>query len=236
LGGAWPATFDEFEVTCRGTPDPTLGYLVDIKEVDRAVHAVIVPILIREFHERHGADGPTCMREFTQALTNHLGSIFTRLVWKPTPYHAIEMNVECQSPGAVVIKERFEFAASHRLNVPSLSAEENRRVFGKCNHASGHGHNYIVEPSVAVRPDSTGFSFQALEQIVKVTILDRFDHTYLNVDTPEFRDGEGVNPTVENIARVFHRLLAPAIGATGSATLASVTVWESERTSATFPG
>uniref|UniRef100_A0A4W3GSF1 6-pyruvoyltetrahydropterin synthase n=1 Tax=Callorhinchus milii TaxID=7868 RepID=A0A4W3GSF1_CALMI len=28
----------------------------------------------------------------------------------------------------------------HRLD--SLSAEENERIFGKCNNPNGHGHNY----------------------------------------------------------------------------------------------
>ena len=36
----------------------------------------------------------------------------------------------------------FEFAASHRLHCAHLSDAENRAMFGKCNHAGGHGHNY----------------------------------------------------------------------------------------------
>ena len=46
------------------------------------------------------------------------------------------------------VTRRYEFAASHRLNSDQLSAEENRRLYGKCNNPYGHGHNYVVEVSV----------------------------------------------------------------------------------------
>jgi 6-pyruvoyltetrahydropterin/6-carboxytetrahydropterin synthase len=34
------------------------------------------------------------------------------------------------------------FSAAHRLNSVHLSAAENIALYGKCNHTSGHGHNY----------------------------------------------------------------------------------------------
>jgi hypothetical protein len=34
------------------------------------------------------------------------------------------------------------FSAAHRLHSPHLSAEENKELYGKCNHHNGHGHNY----------------------------------------------------------------------------------------------
>lgn len=136
-----------------------------------------------------------------------------------------------------LVAQKFEFAASHRLHVSSLSAEENRRAFGKCNHPNGHGHNYIFEPRVEVPVTGLGALRPGeLEAIAKEAILDRFDHTYLNVDSIEFRDGTGLVPSVENIARVFYDLLSTRIEATGrGARLRDVTVWESERTSATYP-
>ena len=61
----------------------------------------------------------------------------------------------------------------------------------------------------------------------------------LTTDCPEFRIGPGqtgANATVENIARVFYDLLAAAIrNATPDAELRSITVWETDRTSATYP-
>ena len=51
---------------------------------------------------------------------------------------------------------RAQFCASHRLNNPELSAEENREIFGACNNPHGHGHNYELEVVVkgAAEPKS----------------------------------------------------------------------------------
>ncbi|KAF4796672.1 6-pyruvoyl tetrahydrobiopterin synthase [Turdus rufiventris] len=40
------------------------------------------------------------------------------------------------------------FSACHRLHSESLSDEENLKLFGKCNNANGHGHNYKVVVTV----------------------------------------------------------------------------------------
>ena len=42
----------------------------------------------------------------------------------------------------IYVTRRAEFAASHYYHNPQFSAEENRRIFGKCNNPHGHGHNY----------------------------------------------------------------------------------------------
>ncbi len=34
------------------------------------------------------------------------------------------------------------FSAAHRLHSPHLSIEENKELYGKCNHPHFHGHNY----------------------------------------------------------------------------------------------
>ena len=55
------------------------------------------------------------------------------------------------------------FAAAHRLHSPHLTDEENKRIFGKCNHMNGHGHNYRVEVTVSgnVRPPAhDGFLYR----------------------------------------------------------------------------
>ncbi len=38
---------------------------------------------------------------------------------------------------------------SHRLHSIHLSDSENEKLFGKCNNPNGHGHNYILEVTVA---------------------------------------------------------------------------------------
>ena len=44
------------------------------------------------------------------------------------------------------VTRKVEFSAAHYYHNPSLSLEENRRVFGKCNNPHGHNrHNYVLE-------------------------------------------------------------------------------------------
>jgi 6-pyruvoyltetrahydropterin/6-carboxytetrahydropterin synthase len=68
----------------------------------------------------------------------------------------------------IELGRRYRFAASHRLHSDKLSAEENARVYGKCNNPYGHGHNYVVEISVSGTPDP------ATGMIVNLADLDGF--------------------------------------------------------------
>ena len=133
--------------------------------------------------------------------------------------------------GEVELTQCFEFSASHRLHVPSLSADENRKVFGKCNNPGGHGHNYQVEVTVAGPLSAETGSVLPLpdfESIVKREVIDRFDHKHLNTDTPDFRE---VNPSVENISRRVWELLEDKVS---PARLARVRVWETAKTYAEY--
>ncbi len=51
------------------------------------------------------------------------------------------------------VTRKTEFCAAHFYHNPAFSAEENRRVFGKCNNPHGHGHNYMLEVTIAGEPD-----------------------------------------------------------------------------------
>lgn len=222
----------ELDVRAAGEHDAKTGYLINIKEIDRAVRSTVLPILERA--ETGGPPAPLLAKIYG-ALDEEIPGILRAVRLNLTPTYSLETDVSDTS--RVTIRQRFDFAAAHRLHVPSLSDEENREIFGKCNNPNGHGHNYQVEPAVTVDADETGFTLASLERLTDETIIERFDHKHLNQDTDEFRDGEGVNPTVENIARVCHDLLEKAIveRVGGSVALASVTVWETDRTSATYP-
>lgn len=133
----------------------------------------------------------------------------------------------------VELTQCFEFSASHRLHVASMSDEENRRIFGKCNNPRGHGHNYRVEITISRDiPDSTGriLPLPQFEAIVKEKVIDRLDHTHLNEDVSEF---ESLNPSVENIAQVIWGLLWEAVS---PAQLRRVRVWETAKTYAEYVG
>jgi 6-pyruvoyltetrahydropterin/6-carboxytetrahydropterin synthase len=107
---------------------------------------------------------------------------------------------------------RYLLSASHRLHVDSLSAEENRAAYGKCNNPNGHGHNYVIEVLVGGPvQQETGMvvNLATLDEIVQTIVLERFDHTNLNLD-PLF-----VNqvPTTENLTRTLFGMLKDALPA-----------------------
>jgi 6-pyruvoyltetrahydropterin/6-carboxytetrahydropterin synthase len=103
-------------------------------------------------------------------------------------------------------------SASHRLHADALSAEQNRAAYGKCNNPHGHGHNYIVEVLVGGAVDAeTGMvlNMVALDETVRSRVVDRFDHTNLNLD-PLFLNQV---PTTENLCRTVFELLKDALPA-----------------------
>jgi len=105
------------------------------------------------------------------------------------------------------VARRYRFSASHRLHSAALSAQENDRLYGKCNNPYGHGHDYVLEVIVAGTSDPhTGLvvPLQRLDEYVRRTVLHDFDHKYMNEQIPAFRD---VPPTTENVATEIRRRL-----------------------------
>jgi len=111
----------------------------------------------------------------------------------------------------VSVFRKEHFNAAHRLNNPLLSVEENNAVFGKCNNINFHGHNYelIVKVIGFVNP-VTGYviDMKLLSDIIKVEIIEKFDHKNLNLDLIEFKE---LNPTAENIAITIYNILKEKI-------------------------
>ncbi len=105
----------------------------------------------------------------------------------------------------VSITRRATFAAAHVLCRPEWSDERNREVFGAC--ASDHGHNYVVEVTVAGPVDhATGMviNLKQVDSTLRREFIDAVDHRHLNRDVDFL---QGVVPTAENIAQAaFHRL------------------------------
>jgi 6-pyruvoyltetrahydropterin/6-carboxytetrahydropterin synthase len=222
----------QIEITCRGEASPETGYFLDIKAIDAAARSTAIPAIADACRRKPSAQPAQVMRRFLPALRETLGGTLHRARWSLSPTYSIEMSPNQMT--TAILRQRFEFAASHRLHVPTLSAEENRRLFGKCTLPSGHGHNYVVEPAVEISLEaSKPFTLADLETITDEHVIERFDHKHLNIDTEEFGD-HALNPSVENIARVCYDLLKGPI-AEADATLRAVTVWETEKTSATYP-
>lgn len=115
-----------------------------------------------------------------------------------------------ESPHRTTITRSYKFSAAHRLHTEQLPVDVNQKIFGKCNNANGHGHNYTVHVTVegTLNPQ-TGLiaDVDRMDRIVKDQIVDRFDHQHLNFD-PAFAQ---VVTTGENLAKLIWEILVSCI-------------------------
>ena len=111
----------------------------------------------------------------------------------------------------VYLTRKAEFSASHYYHSPHFTAEENRRVFGKCNNPHGHGHNYTLEITVKGEIDGrSGFvvDLKQLKEIMHREVIDVLDHRFLNKEITEFQDRI---PTTENLAVSIWNRIKPKL-------------------------
>jgi 6-pyruvoyltetrahydropterin/6-carboxytetrahydropterin synthase len=121
----------------------------------------------------------------------------------------------------VTVKKTF--SAAHRI----------RDIGGKCEAL--HGHNFLVEVSVAaesLNEEGLLIDFRVVKRWTE-EVLDQLDHTFLN-DLEHFKTR---NPSSEQIARYVHDRIDDRIDEQArqrKVHLSRVTVWESENSCATY--
>lgn len=133
----------------------------------------------------------------------------------------------------VTVSRHAHFNAAHRLYRKDWSNEQNNSVFGKCNNANFHGHNYELIVSVTGDIDPlTGYviDMKELKLIIADEVEEPFDHKNLNLDVPEFHD---LNPTAENIAVVIWNRIRRRIDAAKDL---EVVLYETPRNFVTYRG
>ena len=132
----------------------------------------------------------------------------------------------------VSVFRKEHFNAAHRLHNPDWSAEKNKEVFGLCNNANYHGHNYelIIQITGTINPE-TGYviDMKDLSTLAQEEVVKKFDHKNLNLDVPEF---ENLNPSAENIAVVIYHKLRVKISAELDL---KIRLYETERNFVEFP-
>ncbi len=133
----------------------------------------------------------------------------------------------------LTVSKRVEFSASRRLSLPTVSAEENRKLFGEESAARyGTGRNYVAYFVFTGQPDPvTGMliNISEIKERAGGIIHDGYDHRFLNEDNPAFRDDV---PTAENVCRQLLADVAPLF-AGNPAKLCAVHLRESPDRSAT---
>jgi 6-pyruvoyltetrahydropterin/6-carboxytetrahydropterin synthase len=135
------------------------------------------------------------------------------------------------------LTRRVTFAAAHRYRVPGWSDERNTATFGPCARPSFHGHSYVCDVTVTGDLDPvTGFvaDLALLDRALQREVRERFDHSNINLDVPEFAEGL-LMPTGENLARFVAERVQTALGA--AARVTRVVIAEDSTLSATYePG
>ncbi len=125
----------------------------------------------------------------------------------------------------IYVTRREVFSASHRLHNENWTDEKNKEIFGKCNNLYGHGHNYVLEVTVAGNIDpETGYVIDTklLKWIIRKYIIEKVDHKHLNLDVDFFK---GIIPTAENIAVAFWEQIFDKIP---NGKLFSIKIYETE--------
>jgi len=142
------------------------------------------------------------------------------------------MNKELVSTKKVAVFRKEHFNAAHRLNNPDWEVEKNKSVFGKCNNANYHGHNYelIVKIVGDINPE-TGYviDIKILSDIIREYVIEKFDHKNLNLDTEEFTN---INPSAENIAVVIYDIIKSKVDPQFDI---KITLYETERNYVEYP-
>ncbi len=134
------------------------------------------------------------------------------------------------------VTRKVHFNAAHRLHNPRKSDEWNQAVFGPCNHINWHGHNYVLEVTVAGEPDpDTGYVMDLgmLRAILDEHIISKCDHKNLNLDVDFL---QGVIPSSENLVKSFYEQIRIPVetAASKGSKLISVKLYETERNSAEY--
>jgi len=138
-------------------------------------------------------------------------------------------------PQRIYVARVLQFSAGHRLYNPSLSEEENRRLFGKC--ASVHGHNYSLEVTVTgkIHPErGYAVNFEELDAVLRREVIEQLDHKDLSAEVPGLRDRV---VTAEMICLWLWERIQAALGnRLPQVSLSSLRLYETERSFVEYRG
>ncbi|VDP93062.1 unnamed protein product [Echinostoma caproni] len=128
-----------------------------------------------------------------------------------------------------------QFSACHRLHSIELDDSTNQNVFGMCNNANGHGHNYKMEVTLYGAVDhKTGMvmNISDLKKIIQQEVVALLDHKNIDMDVAYFRDNKIVS-TAENICIFIWRQLSTKINHN---LLYEVKLWETDKNIVVYRG
>jgi 6-pyruvoyltetrahydropterin/6-carboxytetrahydropterin synthase len=217
------------DVTVAGAIDPVTGMVINITALKQIVGGVL-----ELFDHKHLNEDTPYFRDripTTEEIVRVLWDLIAPLI--PPAISLAQLRLAETNdlwaeyrgtPAIGYFSRSYTFAAAHRLHAASLSATENRALYGKCNNPNGHGHNYTVEVTVAGPIDrQTGMVIDlvAMDRAVR-GVLDQLDFHHLDREVAAFAERPS---TGENIATTLWDLLAEPL----AGQLAHLRLWETNR-------
>ncbi len=194
--------------------------LVRYDEIDTCIYALQTELDHRYLNEVTGLR----KRPIT---TESLARYIYERVNSMKPLHRVRLHerhdffAETTAADSVFLGLQMKFHAVHRLQTDALSDQDNARLYGKCNNPRGHGHGYLVEPTVGGDYDArsgTLYNFVALNDAIHES-LKPWQDRHLDVETKDFRR---VPSTGENIVRALWRKIDNRV----DRRLARLRLWE----------
>ena len=108
-----------------------------------------------------------------------------------------------------IITKEYKFCAAHRYWNQHWTEKKNQDIFG--DDIRLHGHNYVLEVSVAgeINPES-GFiiSLQQLNELVENHVIKLLDHSQIEKDIEYFHNNQ---PSTENLVVFIWEVLVDKI-------------------------
>jgi len=200
----WPTTLSivphlKLLAQIEGVPDRITGYVCNVADLDRVLRAIVVDHLIPNYGDApHQISAPILISEVFSQFQKRWQSSGRLVSLTLQLSDQLSFTLEPENDAMLQLTQQFEFSASHRLHCESMTDQENKEMFGKCNNPNGHGHNYVFDVTLE-RAIATDFDLEKIQQLVKSSVIDRLDHKNLNEDVDHFQK---VNPSVENISVV----------------------------------
>src|SRR5262245_33658914 len=207
-------------LTFRAEPLNLKRPLVRHDEIDTCVRALRAELDHQYLNEVIGLkERPITTESLAEYLYERVNSMM--------PLHRVRLHersdffAEAWEDNTIFLGLRLPFYAAHRLHTATLSDAENKRLYGKCNNPTGHGHRYLTETTIGGEYNErsgTLYDFVALNEAIHESVK-HWEDRHLDVETEDFR---GAPSTGENIVRA----LWPKIDNRVNHELARLRLWE----------
>ncbi len=166
------AIFFELSIELVDNVEPATGFVVNVSDIDKIVRNNAVPVFrdsVREYYQQGKHISLSMITDLLKSSYEQLKSKFgtaniNNITLNLNPFRKV--TIKSGDMDMIYFSEKYEFAATHKLWNENFTEQQNLEVFGKCANPTSHGHNYIVEVTIKMPADRSGFKIGDFEHIV----------------------------------------------------------------------